>query len=258
MSMDYVSRQQWGATPPQRGKGFYPIRRHRVKGVVVHHSGVENGPKGTTAVHAFERHHLAKGWDGIAYNWLVDETGTIFEGRGWEARGAATKGWNAKSISVCFTGHGDAEPRGQVLESFQTLIREAQTRFSGTLWVTTHRQKSATTCPGEWFGQWVESGMTAAIKPSDTDWDGIVQYFNDLKEQIRKWTLGRRWPLMRRGEPVRLVQIRLRERGFDPGFADGIFGRRTKAAVKQFQGTQGFLKVNGVVNDDTFGALFIR
>jgi hypothetical protein len=258
MGMNYISRQQWGATPPPGGKGFNRIKHRRVKGVVVHHSGVENGPTGTTAVHAFERHHLAKGWDGIAYNWLVDETGTIYEGRGWEARGAATKRWNAKSISVCFTGHGDVEPREQVLESFQTLIREAQTRFNGTLWVSTHRRKGATTCPGHWLSGWVEGGMAAAIRPTDTDWAGIVRYFHDLQEQVRQWPLGRRWPLMRRGEPVRLVQARLGDRGFDPGPADGIFGRRTKKAVKQFQETQGFLKVSGVVDGDTFGALFIR
>ena len=103
--MFFVDRNMWDAQPP-RGGEFDALTPWRVKGVVIHHSGVENGPKGTAAVHAFERHHLSKGWDGIGYNWLVDETGTIFEGRGWEARGAATKGWNSKSISVCYTGWG--------------------------------------------------------------------------------------------------------------------------------------------------------
>tara|TARA_R110000765_G_scaffold34850_1_gene78577 strand:+ start:1188 stop:1367 length:180 start_codon:yes stop_codon:yes gene_type:complete len=58
--------------------------------------------------------------------------------------------------------------------------------------------------------------------------------------------------------PVRLVQSRLNDRGFDAGVVDGIFGRRTKAAVKQFQESQGFLKVNGVVDGNTFGALFLQ
>jgi putative chitinase len=50
----------------------------------------------------------------------------------------------------------------------------------------------------------------------------------------------------------------LNHRGFDAGVVDGIFGRRTKAAVKAFQESQGFLKVDGVVNGDTFGALFLQ
>ena len=79
--MLYLSRTQWGAQPP-KGGAFTQLNRRRVTGVVVHHSGVERPPRGVNAVRAYERHHLSKGWDGIAYNWLVDETGTIFEGRG--------------------------------------------------------------------------------------------------------------------------------------------------------------------------------
>ena len=57
---------------------------------------------------------------------------------------------------------------------------------------------------------------------------------------------------------MRVIQGHLNHRGFDAGVVDGIFGRRTKAAVEKFQESQGFLKVNGVVNGDTFGALFLQ
>lgn len=256
--MKYISRVAWGAEPPQTRNGrFTPLRSFRVRGVVVHHSAVKDGPLSRAAVKAFEGHHIRKGWDGIAYNWLVDESGTIFEGRGWGARGGATKGWNAKSISVCFTGHGDEKPRDQVLVSIQTVIAEAQSRFGGRLWVSTHRQRGTTTCPGVWLGRWVESGASPSINPSDADWAGIVAYFQDLKKQVAATPLGR-WPRCRRGEAVRLVQIRLQDRGFGPGVADGVFGRKTQRAVKEFQRSQGFLKVTGIVNGDTFAALFIQ
>jgi len=252
--MRYISRFQWGATDPPGGKGFDRIRHHRVQGVVVHHSGVEGGPKGSGAVKAFERHHLAKGWDGIAYNWLVDETGTVFEGRGWEARGGATKGWNSKSMSICYTGWGYKQPHANVLESIQTVVQEAERWFGRGLWVETHRRKSSTTCPGDWLGDWVEGGMAAAKEPSAVDWDAIIQYFRDLRKQVDEAPIKRG----ARGLPVRLVQSRLNDRGFDAGVVDGIFGRRTKAAVVKFQESQGFLKANGTVNGDTFGALFLQ
>ena len=251
--MKYISRFQWGATPPPKGP-FDRIRHSRVQGVVVHHSGVENGAKGSGAVKAFERHHLSKGWDGIGYNWLVDETGTIFEGRGWEARGAATKGWNSKSMSVCYTGWGYKQPHANVLESLSAVIAEAERWFGHGLWVETHRRKGSTTCPGDWLGDWVEGGMGAVKEPSMVDWDAIIQYFKDLRVQVEGEPLRRG----SRGLPVRLVQGHLNQRGFDAGVVDGIFGRRTRAAVKAFQESQGFLKVNGVVNGDTFGALFLQ
>ena len=251
--MLYLSRTQWGAQPP-KGGAFTRLNRRRVTGVVFHHSGVERPPHGVNAVKAYERHHLSKGWDGIAYNWLVDETGTIFEGRGWDARGGATKGWNAKSISICYTGYGYRQPNGSVLKSFQTLVDEAEARFKKPLWVTTHRRKSQTTCPGDWLGDWVEGGMQPTFNPAATDWDGIIRYVQDLKRQVTAKPVRRG----ARGQTVRVIQGHLNHRGFDAGVVDGIFGRRTKAAVKKFQESQGFLKVNGVVNGDTFGALFLQ
>jgi len=86
------------------------------------------------------------------------------------------------------------------------------------------------------------------------DWDAIIQYFQDLRKQVDKAPIRRG----ARGLPVRLVQSRLNDRGFDAGVVDGIFGRRTKAAVKGFQESQGFLKVTGMVDGNTFGALFLQ
>jgi len=253
--MNFLTRTQWNATPPPKGR-FVRLSPNRVRAVVIHHSGVEGGPTGVAAVQAFERHHLSKGWDGIAYNWLVDETGTIFEGRGWEARGGATKGWNARSISICYTGWGYKQPRGPVLESIKTLIAEAETHFRHGLEVSTHRSKSSTTCPGDWLGDWVEGGMGSVDAPQNVDWGAIIRYFQDVRAEVDKRPLSR-WARSR-GLPVRLVQDRLRGRGFDPGPVDGLFGGKTAKAVKEFQGSQGFLKVNGVVNGDTFGALFLQ
>jgi len=257
-SMQFISRREWGAHPPATRSGmFTPLRPARVKGVVVHHSAVKDGPLGSAAVVAFEGHHLRKGWDGIAYNFLIDETGTVYEGRGWEARGGATRWWNAKSISVCYTGHGDEKPRTKVLESFQTVVNEAHRRFGNHLWLSTHRRKGSTTCPGDWLGDWVEAGMSAAENQSNADWAGIIAYFEDLRRQIAASPLGR-WPRRRKGDAVRLVQRRLIDRGFRPGYADGVFGRRTAAAVKEFQRSQGFLKATGVVDVRTFSALFTQ
>jgi len=245
----------WDAQPP-RGGGFDALTPWRVKGVVIHHSGVQDGAKGTAAVHAFERHHLGLGWDGIGYNWLVDETGTIFEGRGWGARGAATKGWNSRSISVCYTGWGFRQPHATVLESIKALVDKAEEHFGRGMWVSTHRRKGSTTCPGDWLGNWVEGGMGDVSAPQGVDWDALIRYFNGLRAQVDAAPLSR-WTRSR-GKTVRLVQTRLTDRGFDPGVVDGIFGRRTAKAVREFQGSQGFLKVDGVVNGDTFGALFLQ
>ncbi|MEJ8572109.1 TIGR02594 family protein [Microbaculum marinum] len=53
------------------------------------------------------------------------------------------------------------------------------------------------------------------------------------------------------------IQTALRSQGFDPGPLDGIWGRATMAAVKEFQKRHG-LAVDGVVDDATEGALFAQ
>lgn len=52
------------------------------------------------------------------------------------------------------------------------------------------------------------------------------------------------------------VQQRLIELGFDPGTPDGIWGRRTIAALRHFQESQG-LKTDGILGPKSHAALFL-
>ena len=54
---------------------------------------------------------------------------------------------------------------------------------------------------------------------------------------------------------VREIQQALKDKGFDPGGIDGVFGRKTIAAVKEFQSEHG-LHVDGIVGPKTSAALF--
>jgi peptidoglycan L-alanyl-D-glutamate endopeptidase CwlK len=56
------------------------------------------------------------------------------------------------------------------------------------------------------------------------------------------------------GEPVRALQLRLLEAGFNPGPVDGVFGAATEAAVMAFQHSQGLL-ADGVAGPRTLAAL---
>ncbi|HZH15666.1 MAG TPA: peptidoglycan-binding protein [Archangium sp.] len=60
-----------------------------------------------------------------------------------------------------------------------------------------------------------------------------------------------------RGEPVRALQNRLNQLGFNVGAADGSFGPKTEAAVKAFQRAHG-LTADGVVGPKTWNKLGIN
>jgi peptidoglycan hydrolase-like protein with peptidoglycan-binding domain len=85
--------------------------------------------------------------------------------------------------------------------------------------------------------EWTHSGLVPGLET-----DGAIrvhQLFLELNDL---------------GEKVRWVQRRLQLHGFDPGPADGVFGSRTEAAVREFQ-TARELEVDGVVGPETKRAL---
>ena len=59
------------------------------------------------------------------------------------------------------------------------------------------------------------------------------------------------------GEAVRALQEMLNQQGYSCGAADGVFGSKTLAAVKAFQGDEG-LDVDGIAGPKTLGILAMR
>jgi peptidoglycan hydrolase-like protein with peptidoglycan-binding domain len=69
--------------------------------------------------------------------------------------------------------------------------------------------------------------------------------------------ISRRQEDIHEGAMVTRVQTALKNRGFDPGGLNGIFGAETETAVKQFQSKQG-LVANGIVDQRTWAALGLK
>ena len=253
--MDFISRDDWNARPPKRA--FSRLRSSRVVGIVVHHSGVANPPNGVAAVRAYERYHIdTRGWNAIAYNWLVDERGVIYEGRGPGIVSGATKHYNFKTESICYTGYGGKKLPEVALVSIAEVIEDVQARYGGRLWLKGHQDLAAPTCPGSELYAWLKNGCVLYEgNPSTIDFEGIARYLRDLGAGLDTIPLSR--ARRSRGQLVQLAQGRLRDRGHEPGGIDGVFGPRTKGAVKSFQRSLGFLRPNGVVDRSTWDALFL-
>ena len=245
--MDYISREEWGAI--DTGKRLHGFWRP-VQGIVAHHTtGPSHSP--WDRVRGHDRYHVeSRGWDSIAYNWLVSgETGEIFEGRGWK-RGAATRNWNSKSISVAYIGDTDDAFTESGKNAFLTVVGAIRKQYGDHLWVRCHKDFSSTTCPGEKLTAWVQEGMPAGDKPANVavDWNGIVRYILEAGQSalpIRRGSKGK-W--------VALAQKRLNDRGANLK-VDGIYGAKSRNACKEWQ-SQFALKANGIIDSDTWKVLW--
>jgi hypothetical protein len=176
-------RADWGADLPPRGP-LEPEQPGDVRFLLVHHSvSVNDYPPAAVPeeLRSFFRLHTApeKGWADIAYNFLVDRFGGIWEGRAGSVeapvKGDATGGSQGFAVLCCFIGdHRTAPPSPEAQASLVSLLAWLAERYgidprpgtttsftsrgsnrwpSGTPVTTTtiagHRDMSKTVCPGD-------------------------------------------------------------------------------------------------------------
>lgn len=117
----------------------------------LHHTASEHhGPDGWRELWRF--HTRTRGYADIAYSFLVDDDGTIYEGRGAGKVGAHTAGNNSTSHAICFMGalHRRAPHRAAVVAAGQ-LVRHGHERGWWPAQITGgHRDApgAGTACPG--------------------------------------------------------------------------------------------------------------
>lgn len=172
--MIFVSKEQWGANDPICVAGtVHPNSRTEF---FVHHStGTNLGDEDSYQwVRNIQNQHLyVNGWCDIGYNFLVDEEGRVFEGRGWNAVGAHCPGHNTSAVGVCYLGDGAERLAPKALVAIRELADEADRQSGKSLKRLGHRDGIATACPGDNLHKWVHDGMPVEDIPitseSETD-----------------------------------------------------------------------------------------
>ncbi|HET9443057.1 MAG TPA: N-acetylmuramoyl-L-alanine amidase [Acidimicrobiales bacterium] len=174
-----VSRAQWGADEALRRpepQEFRPITK-----MAVHHTATAEGPDPAATVRAIYAYHVqANGWNDIGYNFLVDSSGRVYEGRYARAYrsgeiptgesedrqgvvGAHAAGNNHGSVGIALLGDfsGLLGPSGGAVDALTRLLAWKADRHlidpQGTAsWangvlptIVGHRDIGATACPGD-------------------------------------------------------------------------------------------------------------
>lgn len=124
--------------------------RQKTDMIVIHHVGIPAGDTTAAAIHAA---HLANGWAGIGYHYVIRKDGTIERGRPVQTVGAHAYGENEHTVGINVTGNFDTEkPTAAQIQSLETLLTWLCQYYHIEPGVTTivgHRDLNSTDCPGQ-------------------------------------------------------------------------------------------------------------
>jgi hypothetical protein len=185
----YIHRAAWGARPPKSPPVV--LLPSAVDTIVYHYTAALSDTRDkhdecavrVRGVQAF--HQEGRGWNDIAYNFLVCKHGYIFEGRGIDAKSAATGADNSHTLAVCFLG-ADRDGRDDLTaagrQALVEVTRWVRQRRPVARYLKGHRDFMSTSCPGGEIHSYIRSATFAKQVE-----------FDDAKRlaALRKWILAR-------------------------------------------------------------------
>jgi len=176
-----ISRAAWAETPPI-------LSRLRPMGepwrITVHHEGgdaqeltavqaVAERLRNTTRVHERPPRRGGLGAGDLAYHFVVDRAGRIWEGRSlaWQGAHAGNGAANAGNIGIEVMGNSDLqEPSGEQLASLRRLLLDLCRRYDiSPQYVYGHDEIKAqyglpaTRCPGRRLSAWLKTFRRQAL-----------------------------------------------------------------------------------------------
>lgn len=243
--VDIISRAQWGARPWQKGAPYLVGDEERTEFFVHYHGAAVRVQTGSSVPRTVEAIHLANGWSGVGYNFMVDMDGVAYEGRGWGRVGAHSPRHNRQGWGCYVAVGADQKPTEAALQTVRALYDEGCERTGRDLAKKGHRDARATACPGDVLYPWVVAGMF--VQGSGFAPLAIGDGSDDDRPILAAGTRGRH---------VEVLQEALSNVGYSI-IIDGFFGVGTEAFVRAFQKLHG-LKPDGIVGPATYAVLSLN
>jgi len=134
--------------------------------IIVHHVARNHSFYQVNAYHKKLWHFKSKlGWY-IGYQWFIDNSGKLYQGRREDEEGAHKIGWNKKSVGVCLRGNLEStKPTKQQLKTLEKLLNNIRMRWDIPREnVYGHRELSKTLCPGKYLMPFIKKYREKPIK----------------------------------------------------------------------------------------------
>jgi hypothetical protein len=147
-----ISRSQWASRGPVMAR-LNPM--NGVNRITVHHEGWTPAwftDQATTAkrLDQIRRNHVDKGWADIAYHYIIDRAGRVWEGRNTRYQGAHVHEQNEHNVGILVLGNFDTQrPSDAQINALAQTLRALMNYYNVPVTrVYTHRELNSSTCPG--------------------------------------------------------------------------------------------------------------
>lgn len=221
-------------------------KRSKTEMIVLHHAAAKS-----CNVQQVHQWHLNNSWVGIGYHYFISQSGQIFRGRPEDTVGSHAKGYNSKSIGICFEGDFTVQSMPKVqLEAGKELVTYLKDKYKIAN-VKAHRDLMATSCPGSKFPfDEIANAQQSIVKENliltfqkaaQADDKTLLpkygadgKYGNETAEAMKKCVVKKRDTYQYKN-CTKLVQRLLGIK------QDGLCGAQTSNAIKEFQQKNGLM-----------------
>lgn len=164
-SLTIVSRDQWGARPPNHKAAnefgiatsvtdltwyVYPgDLAEAYSTVAIHHSAI---PLDTneTIKSVQDLHMDTNHWADVGYHYIIDKNGIVYEGRDIHVRGASVAGYNTGTIGLCVMGNFEIDSPLEIqLTVLQQVVNWLATTYTLTHLAAHGEFNPESVCPGK-------------------------------------------------------------------------------------------------------------
>jgi hypothetical protein len=162
-TLEVIERAGWGAAEPT---GSY--LEHTIERMTVHHTATLLDVNGDAPAHirGHQRFHQEdRAWADLAYHFIIDLDGNVYEGRPLSAQGDTATSYDTTGhfLPVLEGDYDRQQPSDRQVGALTDLLAWAAERFSiDTSTLAGHRDYASTSCPGDAVYGLIADGTLAA------------------------------------------------------------------------------------------------
>ena len=173
--MELICREAWGARPPTG-----EFTSHQLERLTVHHTARllrqnSDAPRSIRIHQDF--HQVDRGWPDIAYHFLIDLDGNVYEGRPPSAVGDTGTNYDPTGhfLVSCEGNFNEQELPAAQRDALVNVLAWASEAFSiDPTTLAGHRDVASTTCPGDNLYALIESGELEQAIQSRLAFGGVA------------------------------------------------------------------------------------